>query len=188
MYGDTLLIRGILAVANVEVFAAEDNHLTHELVRDVLWNGHQVNVAGAVGHPSIMIFGFSAIDELARHDSFCPILDAVHLTNPFHLARDLESFCHARLTFHLPADKLYALFAGMVRLGEVLIELADKISSENRVGRLACKYRFRIRLFSDGTMSRFIVFKIRNIIITDLYTGSAVLLEKGLCFHGSYRP
>ena len=91
MYDGTLLIRGILAVANVEVFAAEDDHLTHELVRDVLWNGHQADVAGAVGQPFIMIFGFSALDELARHDPFCPIFDAVHLTNPFHLAVALRA-------------------------------------------------------------------------------------------------
>ena len=33
---------------------------------------------------------------------------------------------HAHLTFHLPDDKLYALFAGMICLSEVLIELAGQ--------------------------------------------------------------
>ena len=40
----------------------------------------------------------------------------------------------------------------------------------------------------DEVLERFGLDSIRNIIITNLHIGSAVLLKKGLCIHGSYLP
>ena len=73
-----------------------------------------------------MIFSFSAIDELAQHNLFRTIVNAVHTPNPLYLINSLKRLGHALPTFHLSDDELYALFAGMVCLSEVLIELAGQ--------------------------------------------------------------
>lgn len=78
-------------------------------------------------HQKTKFFTFRlAIDKLMQDDFFRSVPDAVHVSNPCHLVCGLERLGHTFLPCYLPGKQFHLFFAGLVVLGQMLIQLAGR--------------------------------------------------------------
>jgi len=68
----------------------------------------------------------SAVDELIQHDLFCPVPNAVHAPNPFHLIGGLELFGYVLLLCHLLGEQLHSFLASFVNLKKMRIQFSGQ--------------------------------------------------------------
>ena len=121
------------------------------------------------------------IDRLLQDDLFRSVPDAVHSSDPCHLVGSLERLCHTLLLCHLLHDQFHALLAGLVDLGQMLIQFA----SYKQIGVQHRPMLFQIALahptmLADGPLLSFVNCQIGEKVISDLAVSAAVTFEKGL--------